>query len=147
MFRRSAPLDDKDWKRIHEIRAEVGEDYKSVRNKANGYLQDREAMKTWSFSGMGRIFNVQDVAIVEGSGTILDRTKEYLGSSDKALIACRRLFFKALRDVQAGKQAPHVIRESNANDLSHIMVLSELIDSPHWKEHLNKRIKDQPSAV
>ena len=69
MFRRSAPLDDKDWKRIHEIRAEVGEDYKSIRNKANGYLQDREAMKTWSFSGMGRIFNVQDVAIVEGSGT------------------------------------------------------------------------------
>ena len=147
MFRRSAPLDDKDWKRIHEIRAEVGEDYKSIRNKANGYLQDREAMKTWSFSGMGRIFNVQDVAIVEGSGTILDRTKEYLGSSDKALITCRRLFFKALRDVQAGKQAPHVIREPHANDLSHIMVLSELIDSPHWKEHLNKRIKDQPSAA
>ena len=25
-------------------------------------------MKSWSFSGMGRIFNVQDTAIVEGCG-------------------------------------------------------------------------------
>jgi hypothetical protein len=143
MFRRSAPLDDKDWKRIREIRAEVDEGYFPIRNKANNYLQDREAMKSWSFSGMGRIFNVQDVAIVEGSGTILDRTKEYLGSSDKALITCRKLFFKALRDMQAGKEAPRVIREAEANRFSHIVVLSELIDSPEWREHLDRRIKDQ----
>ena len=103
MFRRSAPLDDSDWKRIREIRAEAGEDYKPIRNKGNNYLQDREAMKSWSFSGMGRIFNTQDVAIVEGSGTILDRTREYLGSSDKAIIACRRLVLKAIRDLQSGK--------------------------------------------
>jgi len=143
MFRRSAPLDDRDWKRIREIRAEVDEGYFPIRNKANNYLQDREAMKSWSFSGMGRIFNVQDVAIVEGSGTILDRTKEYLGSSDKALITCRKLFFKALRDMQAGKEAPHVIREAEANRFSHIVVLSELIDSPEWREYLDRRIKDQ----
>jgi hypothetical protein len=104
-------------------------------------------MKTWSFSGMGRIFNVQDVAIVEGSGAILDRTKEYLGSSDKALIACRKLFFKALRDLQAGKEPAHVIREIEANRLSHIVVLSEIIESPEWQDHLDKRIKDQVSAA
>ena len=95
---------------------------------------------------MGRIFNVQDVAIVEGSGTILDRTKEYLGSSDKAVLACRKLFFKAIQDVQVGKEAPHVIREAKANRLSHILVLSELIESPEWKEHLEQRIQDRMGA-
>ncbi len=104
-------------------------------------------MKTWSFSGMGRIFNVQDVAIVEGSGAILDRTKEYLGSSDKALIAGRKLFFKALRDLQAGKEPLHIIREPDANRLSHIVVLSEIIESPEWQDHLDRRIKDQVSAA
>ena len=146
MFRRSSPLDASDWKRIEEIRGEVGDDYKPIRNKANRYLQDREAMKTWSFSGMGRIFNVQDVAVVEGCGPILDRTKEYLGSSDKALITARRILLRAIRDVQAGKEPPNVIRDSRANQFSHVVVLSELIDSLDWKGHLKNRILEHASA-
>ena|ERR1043166_249439 len=142
MFRRSAPLDATDWKRIREIRAEAGEDYIPLRNKANGYLQDREAMRSWSFSGMGRIFNTQDVAILEGSGPIVDRTREHLGSSDKAIIACRRIVGKAIRDVQAGNEAPHVIRDPKANRFQHIMVLSELTNSLDWKDHVNQKEKE-----
>ena len=147
MFRRSAPLDAGDWKRINEIRAEVMEDYKPFRNKSNRYLQDRESMKTWSFSGMGRIFNVQDVAVVEGCGPIFDRTKEYLGSSDRALVTCRRLLLRGIREVQAGKTPAHVIRDPERNRFPHIVVSSELIDSPDWKDHLNRKISDLTSAV
>ena len=74
VFRRSAPMEEKDIRRNQEILDELTPDYRPKRNKANRYLQDRESMKTWSFSGMGRIFNVQDSAIVEGSGPIVDRT-------------------------------------------------------------------------
>ena len=147
MFRQSAPLDSTDWKRIHEIRAEVGDDYLPVRSKANGYLQDRDAMKSWSFSGMGRIFNIQDVAILEGSGTIVDRTKEHLGSGDKALITCRRLVSKAIRDVQAGKEAPHVVRDPRANRFHHIMVFSELTNSLQWKDYVNQKAHQLPSPA
>ena len=147
MFRRSAPLDGTDWKRIREIRAEAGDNYKPIRNKTNGYLQDREAMKTWSFSGMGRIFNTQDVAIVEGTGTIFDRTKEHLGSSDKALITCRRLVLKAIREVKAGKEPPHVVRDHRANRFDHIMVLSDLTASAEWKDYLNRKVSELSSPV
>jgi phenylpropionate dioxygenase-like ring-hydroxylating dioxygenase large terminal subunit len=140
MFRRSAPLDESDWKRIREIRAEAGEDYKPFRNKANNYLQDRDAMKTWSFSGMGRIFNTQDVAIVEGSGAILDRTQEYLGSSDKAIITCRRIALKAIRDVQSGKEPPNVVRSPQANRFDHITCISDLTETADWKTYMEKRL-------
>ena len=66
VFRRSAPMDEKDIQRNQEILDELTADHKPIRNKSNRYLQDRESMKSWSFSGMGRIFNVQDTAIVEG---------------------------------------------------------------------------------
>ncbi|MGH8515524.1 MAG: Rieske 2Fe-2S domain-containing protein, partial [Gammaproteobacteria bacterium] len=75
---------------VRSGRTPITPDYHPVPNKANRYLQDRESMKTWSFSGMGRIFNVQDTAIVEGSGSIVDRTQEFLGPSDRAIIAARR---------------------------------------------------------
>ena len=68
VFRRSAPMEEKDIRRNQEILDELTPDYRPKRNKANRYLQDRESMKSWSFSGMGRIFNVQDTAIVEGCG-------------------------------------------------------------------------------
>ena len=37
-----------------------------------------KSMKSWSFSGMGRIFNVHDAAIVEGCGEIVDRSQGIL---------------------------------------------------------------------
>ena len=100
VFRRSAPMEQKDIERNKEILDELTDDYWPKRNKANRYLQDRESMKTWSFSGMGRIFNVQDTAIVEGSGSIVDRTREFLGPSDRAIILARRQVLKAIRDLQ-----------------------------------------------
>ena len=75
VFRRSAPMEEKDIARNQEIFDELTPDYRPKRNQANRYLQDREAMKGWSFSGMGRIFNVHDAAIVEGCGEIIDRSQ------------------------------------------------------------------------
>src|SRR6185503_5695284 len=105
----------KDIERNQEILDELTDDYRPLRNKANRYLQDRESMKTWSFSGMGRIFNVQDTAIVEGSGAIVDRSREFLGPSDRAIIAARRQVLRAIRDVEAGRDAPHAVRSEDKN--------------------------------
>lgn len=141
VFRRSAPLEEKDIRRNQEILDELGPDYRPKRNRSNRYLQDRESMKTWSFSGMGRIFNVQDTAIVEGSGPIVDRTKEFLGPSDRAIIAARRQVLRAIRAVEAGGEAPHVARSAEKNRYPHLMVISEVIAGGsdwriHWKNKL-----------
>jgi phenylpropionate dioxygenase-like ring-hydroxylating dioxygenase large terminal subunit len=136
VFRRSAPMDEKDIQRNQEILDELTADHKPIRNKSNRYLQDRESMKSWSFSGMGRIFNVQDTAIVEGCGPIADRTQEFLGPADKAIIAARRMVLRAIRDLDAGREPPHVIRRAEANRFPHLMIVSEVItDGSDWKRY------------
>ena len=141
VFRRSAPMEEKDIQRNQEILDELDPDYRPKRNKGNRYMQDRESMKTWSFSGMGRIFNVQDTAIVEGSGPIVDRAKEFLGPSDRAIIAARRQILRAIRDVEVGREAPHVLRSAEKNRFPDLMVVSEVITGGsdwriHWKNKL-----------
>lgn len=136
VFRRSAPMEEKDIQRNQEILDELGPDYRPLRNKANRYLQDRESMKTWSFSGMGRIFNVQDTAIVEGSGAIVDRTKEFLGPSDRAIIAARRQLLRAIRDLESGREPPHVARCEQKNHYPGLTVVSEVLDAgTEWRAH------------
>jgi len=90
---------------------------------------------------MGRIFNVQDTAIVEGSGPIVDRTQEFLGPSDRAIILARRQILKAIRDLQTGREAPHVIRNAKENRFPDLTVISEVIANEgdwrtHWKNKL-----------
>ncbi|HTN71266.1 MAG TPA: aromatic ring-hydroxylating dioxygenase subunit alpha, partial [Methylomirabilota bacterium] len=141
VFRRSAPMDENDIKRNNEILDELTPDHRPIRNKANRYLQDRESMMAWSFAGMGRIFNVQDTAIVEGCGPIADRTQEFLGPSDKAIIAARRMVLRAIREVAAGREPPHVIRNAAANRFPHLMVVSEVIsDGTDWQTHWRNKL-------
>ena len=134
-------MEEKDIVRNQEIIDELNSDYRPKRNKANRYLQDRESMKTWSFSGMGRIFNVQDTAIVESSGPIIDRTREFLGPSDRAIIAARRQVLRGIREVEAGREAPHVVRSPGENRYPGLTVISEVLASgadwhTHWQDKL-----------
>ncbi len=72
-----------------------------IRNKENDYLMDREAQRTWSFSGI-QGFQPQDLAMQEGMGAIVDRTKEHLGTSDAAIILIRRALLKSAMDLSEG---------------------------------------------
>jgi len=135
-FTRSAPPPDKNWS---HVRAEMTAGYRFVRNRANRYLQDREAMKTWSFSGFGPVFQVHDVVAVEAQGPIQDRTAERLGHGDKAITRGRQMLLRAIREVQEGRDPPHVVRGARANDFAHLVVRSELVPSvtdyrSYWKQ-------------
>jgi hypothetical protein len=75
--------------------------FRSRRNRDNNYLLDRRVQKTESYSGIDGI-NVQDRAIQESMGRIVDRSREHLGPADKAIIQARRLLLQAVRTVQEG---------------------------------------------
>jgi len=76
--------------------------YLPTRNAGNDYLIDRTLQKTVSFTGINGIA-MQDVAMQEGMGPIVDRTKEHLGSSDAAVIAARkRMLAEARAFAEAG---------------------------------------------
>jgi phthalate 4,5-dioxygenase len=71
-------------------------DFGTDRNRANGWLQDRAAMRAGtSFTGITGIRN-QDRAVQESMGPLYDRSKEHLGTSDVAIIRMRRLMLDSV---------------------------------------------------
>src|SRR6185503_12746448 len=103
-------------------RDELQPDYHMIRSKANRYLQDRESMKDKSFSGIGYNFQAQDACVIEGAGAVQNRTKEHLVTSDKAIIAARKLLLKGIQDVKEGRDPMHVLRDPQANHFLHLAV-------------------------
>jgi phenylpropionate dioxygenase-like ring-hydroxylating dioxygenase large terminal subunit len=75
--------------------------FRPRKNRGNNYLLDRQVQKTESFTGIDGI-NVQDRAIQEGMGPIVDRSREHLGPADRAIIQARRLLLEAVRVVGEG---------------------------------------------
>ena len=107
-------------------RNDLTPDYRLTRNKSNRYLQDRQSMKDKSFSGIGHNFQAQDACVIESAGAVQDRTKEHLVTSDKAIVAARKLMLKSIQDIRVGRDPLHVVRDPAANDFSDIAVISEV---------------------
>ena len=146
-FNREAPLDPSV---IDKARAEVDEHYQSVRNATNNFMQDRESMKTQTYTGMGSGFQTHDAFATGSQGAIQNRTAENVVSSDIAIIAARKLMEKAIRDIQAGGEPPHVIRDPAQNDLSNLLVISDLLTGVNdWKGYtrgLEKEARNRHEA-
>ena len=75
--------------------------YRPRLNRANDYEIDRTLQKTTSMTGI-RGINTQDLALQEGMGTVVDRTKEHLGTTDRAIIALRQTLLESLAIVESG---------------------------------------------
>jgi hypothetical protein len=74
--------------------------WRLVADASNDYLTDLEAQRLHRFSGVPSV-NLQDKAVLESMGGIVDRTKEHLGTADAMMIQVRRRLInaaKALRD-------------------------------------------------
>jgi phthalate 4,5-dioxygenase len=75
-------------------------DIRTAANRDNDYFMDWQAHRTRMFCGIPG-FGVQDQAIQESQGPIVDRTRERLGTSDTAIIRVRNYLLgaaQALRD-------------------------------------------------
>ena len=139
-FNRVQPLDD--FMRTRS-RVELTADYRLTRNRANRYQQDRDSMKTQTFTGMGINFQAHDAFATESQGPVQDRTSEHLVTSDKAIVAARKLLLNAMKDTKDGRDPQHVIRDPKANQLLHLQALSEVIaSSVDFKQHTQERIAE-----
>ncbi|MEA2720938.1 MAG: phthalate 4,5-dioxygenase [Candidatus Eremiobacteraeota bacterium] len=70
-------------------------------NLSNDYFIDREKQKNKTFTGI-RGVNTQDFAIQEGMGPIPDRSKERLGTTDRAIIVTRQLLLEGCDRTENG---------------------------------------------
>ena len=121
------------------VRPQTNPPYQRTRTRANRYLQDRGAMKTESYAGLGTAFGEQDACVIE-SRPIQDRGREQLGANDRAIIASRVLLLKALRAVQEGRDPPHVFRQPPADGEANIVVTHEEIPaSEDWRAYLRSK--------
>ncbi|UFN49176.1 Rieske 2Fe-2S domain-containing protein [Roseomonas sp. OT10] len=108
-------IDTEAWRKfcVAQVGVDLDSDFRPVKRLAeNDYLQDREAMRSGSFTGIPGIPN-QDIAMWESMGPIADRTAERLGASDIAVIQFRRIMLDALARFQEGAEpiglaAPHL---------------------------------------
>jgi phthalate 4,5-dioxygenase oxygenase subunit len=74
----------------------------------NDYLIDRADQQRASFTGIKSIV-AQDLAVTQdqgGFGTIADRSREYLTSSDKAIIALRKRLLTRAKELMQGQEPP-----------------------------------------
>ena len=138
IFSRRGPLDKEATRRR---RAEMAADYRSLRLKANRYRQSREMMIKESYTGIGFNFQVQDLCATEGMGLIQDRTKEHLVNMDKAVVVARKVFFKAIRDLQEGREPANVVRDPSRNRFF-IDASDDLVPaSQSWKEYMKEKTR------
>jgi phenylpropionate dioxygenase-like ring-hydroxylating dioxygenase large terminal subunit len=115
------------------IRTEIDENHRSIRHAGNRYRQDRQEMKSRSFAGMGNYFASHDLFAVESPGSIHDRSREHLATTDIAIATARRMMLDAMDDANRGRDAPQdppmTIHSENENVFNDLIVLSAMIDA------------------
>lgn len=89
-------------------------DYMPRKNKANRYGFDPLEQRTSTFTGMGSDINVHDQWAIEGQGPIQDRTREHLGTTDKAIVVYRSMLLRAIDQVEAGEGRPPMVLDAAA---------------------------------
>jgi hypothetical protein len=80
--------------------------YLPLANKANHYLMDRAAQKAGrAYSGIDGI-GMQDASLQESMGSIADRTKENLSSTDNGIVMARMRLLKAAKALAEKGETP-----------------------------------------
>jgi len=80
--------------------------YRTVANKRNDYLIDREAQKKGIYYSGVKGIAMQDASLQESMGPIVDRSLERLASTDIAIVKARRRLLAAADAVADGTQPP-----------------------------------------
>jgi phthalate 4,5-dioxygenase oxygenase subunit len=84
-------------------------DYLPKAGRHNDWGFNAEEQRSATFLGMGEEdINVHDQWAVESMGPIQDRTREHLGTSDKIIMANRRMLLAAIEAVRQGQTPPGV---------------------------------------
>lgn len=104
---------DKQQMRAQRLELYTLPDYIPRLNKSNNYGFNAQEQRTQTYTGMGNDINVHDQWAVESQGPIQDRTREHLGSTDKAIINYRSMLMKAIEQAEAGRERPLMVLDAD----------------------------------
>jgi phthalate 4,5-dioxygenase oxygenase subunit len=97
---------DRDAMRAQRLELYDLPDYRPRRNRSNGWGFDAAEQKGATYTGMGHDINVHDNWAVESPGAVFDRTTEHLATSDRAIVAYRKMLTRAIEAAGAGGDLP-----------------------------------------
>ncbi len=109
-YDRASPISPETFEKIEEEYGRGQKDfipgtYHLKLNKSNDYMIDRQAQKRDTFTGIKGV-NTQDFALQECMEPIVDRSKEHLGTSDRAIVTMRRMLLEAVDAASRGEKLP-----------------------------------------
>ncbi|HEY1541297.1 MAG TPA: aromatic ring-hydroxylating dioxygenase subunit alpha [Xanthobacteraceae bacterium] len=129
-----APV-DKDEMRRQRLQLYELPDYIPRKNKSNGYGFDPHEQTHDTFTGMGADINVHDQWACESMGAIQDRTNEHLGTSDKAIIAYRKLLRTAIDETGKGGRPLMVLDAKAAQGLTGPAAIDGIGPTGDWQAY------------
>jgi len=98
----STPV-DKEEMRAQRLELYELPDYRPRVGRTNEYGYNVDEQRDQTYTGMGLDINVHDQWAVESQGRIQDRTREHLGTTDKAIVAYRKMLIGEIRKADEGK--------------------------------------------
>ncbi len=110
-------------------------DYKPRVGRFNNYGFNADEQATQTYTGMGHDINVHDQWAVESQGKIQDRTREHLGSTDKGIVAYRRLLLEAIDHATQGQKALMMIGEAEAATLTGPPSIDGIGPGDSWNDY------------
>ncbi|MBK6007501.1 Rieske 2Fe-2S domain-containing protein [Ramlibacter ginsenosidimutans] len=136
-----APV-DKDAMRNQRLQFISLPDYLPKSGRHNRWGFNPEEQRTQTYLGMGEEdINVHDQWAVESMGPIQDRTREHLGTSDKVIMANRRMLLKAIEAVQAGGTAPGAADASLAAQMQGPDTVDGIAPAGTWSTWWQERVR------
>lgn len=113
-------------------------DYLPNRNRENDWGYDPHEQEHETYTGMGADINVHDQWACESMGAIQDRTEEHLGTSDKAIIAYRRLLRQAIEQTGKGETPIMVLAPAQAASITGPAAIDGIGPAEDWQGYWQK---------
>ncbi len=117
-------------------------DYLPKSGRHDNWGFDAAEQRTSTYLGMGEEdINGHDQWAVESMGAIQDRTREHLGTSDKVIMANRRMLLQAIETVQAGGTAPGVADATLAAQMRGPDTVDGIAPAGTWSSWWQERVQ------
>ena len=128
-----APLDKQTMRRQRLVNTELP-DYLPKKGRHNDWGYDAGEQATRTYLGMGEAdINVHDQWACESMGAIADRTREHLGTSDKVILANRRVLLAAIETVKEGGLPPGLLDAQAAAALTGPDTIDCIAPAERWE--------------
>jgi hypothetical protein len=114
----------------------------------NDWGFDIDEQQTSTYLGMGEEdINVHDQWACEGMGPIQDRTREHLGTTDKVIMAHRRLLQEAMETVAQGGTPPGIANPELHEQISGPDTVDGMAPAGQWEDWWQRAVQERREAA